>query len=154
MSTNRGKQFEARFAEDWENCFPKQVIVRLHDQMSGLKQASQNDCDYVCFTNKRLFLVECKSHDGSSISFDAIPQYERLLKYKNKPNVYPGILIWFKQKDKVIWVPIVEAEKIHNSGEKSIGLRHLEDYKLLDIPSIKLRVFMKTDYQKLMDFCS
>lgn len=149
MGVNRGKQFEEKFAENWETCFPGDVIIRLHDQMSGYKVTSQNPCDFICFTHNKLFMIECKSHDGSSIPFEAIPQYERLLRYKNKKDVYPGIIVWFKDKDKVIWIPIEEAEKIYNSGEKSIGLRHMNIYKLLEIPSIKKRVFMQSDYSCL-----
>lgn len=152
MSTNRGKAFEDQVKKQWQECFPGTFFMRLYDQVSGYKIVSQNPCDALAFVKGNLWLIECKSHDGSSIDFSAIPQYERLLNYKYFKNVHPGILVWFKQKDKVIWFPIDEAEKIHNSGEKSLGLRHLGKYDIYEIPSEKLRVFMKTDYNKLVEW--
>ena len=93
MSVNRGKQFEDKFKEQWVKCFPKTFVLRLYDQVSGYKVVSQNACDFLCFPKGHLFMVECKSHDGASMSFDDIPQYNRLLQYKNLENVHPGILI-------------------------------------------------------------
>ena len=148
MSTNQGKAFEQKFKECWMKSFPNSFIYRLPDQLSSYLTVSQNPGDFICFTNKRLFLIECKSHDGASIPFTAIPQYERLLNYKNIPDVYPGIVIWFKEKDKVLWVPIDVAEKIYKDGNKSIQLKMFEKnlYNIIEIPSTKKRVFMDSDY--------
>ena len=96
MAINKGKQFEDRFRLDWKRCFPGTLIFRIPDQISGFKQTSQNPCDYFAFKSGKLFMVECKSHEGASISFSAIPQYVRLLQYKDLENVYPGSLIWFR----------------------------------------------------------
>lgn len=148
MASNKGKAFEEAFKENWIQCYPGTWLFRLKDQMNGYKETSQNPCDFLAFTaENKLFMIECKSHEGASISFDAIPQYERLLKYKDKKNVYPGILIWFVDKDKIYWVPIKVAEKIYNSGEKSIGLRHVGKYNLIEVPSVKKRVYMESDYK-------
>lgn len=151
MSNNQGKAFEAKFKENWKQSFPKSFIYRLPDQVSGFLNTSQNPCDFICFTNSKLFLIECKSHDGASIPFTAIPQYERLLRYKNIENVFPGIILWFKEKDIVLWVPIEEAEKIYLAKNKSIKLSMFinKEYNLIEIPSIKKRVFMDSDYSIL-----
>ena len=84
--------------------------------------------------------------------FTAIPQYERLLAYKDIKGVYPGIVIWFKEKDTVIWVPIKEAEKMVKDENKSIKLSMLKEdkYKIIVIPSTKKRVFMDSDYSSLI----
>jgi hypothetical protein len=121
--------------------------------MTGYKETSQNPCDFICFPGKRLFLMECKEHKGASIPFAAIPQYERLLEYKGIPNVYPGVVIWFSEKDTVIWVGIDDMEKMVSNGEKSIGLRMLENtlYNIIMIPSEKKRVFMSSDYSILLE---
>lgn len=151
MSVNRGKAFEDSFKEDWKKSFPNTVVFRLYDVTNGFTNISY-PCDFITFEQDKLFFVECKSHAKLSMPFSEIPQYPRLLKYKGKKNVYPGILIWFKDKDKIIWVPIEEAEKIYLSGEKSIGLRHLKKYHILDLEGEKKRVFLTCDYQKLIDF--
>jgi len=153
MANNRGKQFEARFKEDWKKSFPNTFIYRLPDQMNGYLSSSKNPCDFICFTGKDLFLIECKSHDGASIPFSAISQYDRLLQYKDLPNVKPGILIWFKEKDLVAWVSIKTAEKIREAGYKSIGIKLLSnpEYRIIVIPSVKKRVFLESDYTVLMN---
>lgn len=93
MSTNRGKLFETRFKSNWEECFPGGFLMRLHDQVSGFKTVSQNCCDFIAFVKGHLFLMECKSHDGKSIDFGAMPQYGRLLAYRNMDKVHAGFVI-------------------------------------------------------------
>ena len=153
MGINKGKIFEDKFRENWKKCFPNTFVFRIVDQVSGFLNTSQNPCDFLCFPGKKLFMVECKSHDGASIPFSAIPQYERLLEYKNFENVVPGIIIWFKEKDKLIWVHINVAEKIFNDGNKSIQLKMLNDekYDLKEIPSVKKRVYLEANYNYLVD---
>ena len=76
---NYGKRFEIRFKEDWEKSFPDGVIERLPDQMTMYK-GSENICDFICYDYPNQFYLECKTHAGASIPFEAIPQYERMLK--------------------------------------------------------------------------
>lgn len=151
MALNKGKIFEDKFKENWKNCFPNTFIYRLPDQLTGFKATSQNPCDFFCFNGRKMFMIECKSHKGSSIPFNAMPQYERLLEYKNILNVYPGFIIWFREKDKIIWADINVVEKIYNDGNKSIQLRMLDnnDYDLKELPSVKKRVYLDTDYKYL-----
>ena len=153
MSTdNLGKKFEEVFKENWKKCFPNTFIFRLRDQMTGYKETSQNPCDFICFPgNNILYMLECKEHRGASIPFSAIPQYERLLNYKNTPNVVAGCIIWFSEKDLVVFVPILEIEKMVLDGRKSIGIKMLKEklYNIIEIPSEKKRVFLDSDYSVL-----
>lgn len=156
--TDIGKKFEERFRLDWKRCFPNTFVFRLQDQMSGYKETSQNPCDFLCFPGDALFMIECKAHKGLSIPFSVIPQYERLLEYKNISKVFPGVVVWFYEKDKIIWVSIEEMEKMVKDGEKSIGLRMIDAkksykkmYNILEIPSKKLRTFMESDYNYLVN---
>ena len=153
MKTNIGKAFETHFYADWKKSFPNTFIYRLHDQVTGYKVTSQNPCDFIAYNNNQLWLLETKSHNGLSIPFTAIPQYERLLAYKNMPGVNPLIIIWFKEKDRVLAVPIIEAEKMVKDGKKSISLKMLDDqsYNIIEIPSVKKRVFLDSDYSILAD---
>lgn len=153
MPLNRGKQFEAKFKEDWKKSFPGSFLFRIPDQVSGYLTTSQNPCDFLGYTKGRLFLIECKSVEGNTINFSLIRQYERLLDYIGLEGVYPGILVWFRDHDKVIWVPVTEAEKMKKAGAKSINIKMLKDpnYNIIDIPSVKKRVFMDSDYKVLLD---
>lgn len=157
-SADIGKKFEERFRKDYKACFPNTLIYRLPDQQSGYAGGgSQNPCDFVCYPGNCVLMVECKATKGSSINFSKIPQYERLLDFKGLHKTFPGVLIWFYEKDTVIWVSIEEMEKMVLDGEKSIGLRMIDEkkpykkhYNILTLPSTKLRTFMETDYNYLV----
>lgn len=156
---NLGKKFETRVASDLKQCFPNTLIYRLPDQQSGYAGGGgSNPCDFFCFTGNELLMIECKAHAGQSIPFSAIRQYEKMLDYKGLNKVFPGVVIWFYEKDTVIWVSIEEMEKMYKDGEKSIGLRMIDDkkpykklYNIITLPSKKLRTFMETDYNYLVE---
>ena len=158
-SQDIGKKFEERFKKDYIQCFPDTLIYRLPDQQSGYAGGgSSNPCDFMCYTGSCVLMVECKAHAKASIPFSAIPQYERLLDYKGKYKTFPGVVVWFYEKDTVIWVSIEEMEKMVNDGEKSIGLRMIDEkkpykksYNIITLPSKKLRTFMETDYNYLVE---
>ena len=158
-NTDIGKKFEERFRKDYQRCFPNTLIYRLPDQQSGYAGGgSTNPCDFMCYTGDCVLMVECKAHKGQSISFSAIRQYEKMLDYKGLEKVFPGVAVWFYEKDTVIWVSIEEIEKMVNDGEKSIGLRMIDDkkpykkhYNIVIIPSKKLRTFMESDYNYLVN---
>jgi Holliday junction resolvase len=159
MDSSIGKKFETRFAQDWKRCFPGTLIYRLPDQQSGYAGGgSANPCDFMCYPGNCVLMVECKAHAKASIPFSAIPQYERLLDYKGKYKTFPGVVVWFYEKDVVIWVSIEEMEKMVTDGEKSIGLRMIDEkkpykksYNIITLPSKKLRTFMETDYNYLVE---
>lgn len=153
MALNRGKAFEDKFREDWKKDFPNTLVYRLADQVTGYRTTSQNPCDFICFPGKKIFMVECKSFKGASISFSAIPQYERLLKYKKLRNVVPGVVFWFREKDLILWADIHTLEKIYIDGNKSVQLRMFTsgEYDLKEIPAVKKRVYLEADYTQLVD---
>ena len=158
MDSNIGKKFEDRFRKDYKECFPGTFIYRLPDQQSGYAGGgSQNPCDFICYPGSLILMAECKAHKGASIPFSAIPQYERMLEYKSLKSTHAGVVVWFYEKDIVIWVSIEEMEKMVLDGEKSIGLRMLKPkkdsekaYNIITIPSVKLRAFMESDYNYLV----
>ena len=103
-------------------------------------------------------MVECKAHAKASIPFTAITQYDRLLNYKGKYKTFPGVLIWFYEKDLILWVSIEEMEKMVLDGEKSIGLRMIDEkkpykkaYNIMTVPAQKLRTFMEADLNYLVE---
>lgn len=112
--------------------------------------ASQNPCDFICYNNGILYLIECKTHKGASIPFSAIPQYERLKTYVGKPGVRVGIIVWLQDKDVVFYLPVATLVQLIQAGKKSCGLKTLEEgYNIKLIPSQKLRTYMNTDYTQL-----
>ena len=148
---NRGKDFEKRFERDFKSSFPLSTIIRIPDQISYYKQSSRNICDYICFTNDRLFLVECKETTENTFNWAKFKQYDKMLSYKNNYHVIPIVVIWFTDHDKILAVRVDEIEKMKQDGLKSININHLGDYQILDIPSVKKRVYLESDYKVILE---
>lgn len=149
--TSRGKQFEEKFKTDWVKSFPDGFLYRLPDQMSGYKNTSRNLCDFIGFNLNTLYLIECKSHKGASIPIGNITQYDKLKNKIGIPGVRAGVILWLIEKDKVLYIPMSTVKQLKEQGEKSIGIRHLGLYNIKEIPSIKKRVFMDSDYSILLN---
>jgi hypothetical protein len=92
MALNLGKGFEQQFRENWKQAFPNSFLYRLPDQMSYY-YGSHNPCDFIGFHNGILYLLECKTHKGASIPFEAISQYESLKAYQGKPGIRAGVIV-------------------------------------------------------------
>lgn len=100
-----------------------------------------------------MYMIDCKSHKGASISFSDFPQFERLNGLKTIPNLITGIVLWLYEKDKVYFIPTYTFEKAKNNKLKSINPKTIdrELYYILEIPSVKLRTFMNSDYSVLTE---
>lgn len=151
---DKGKQFENNFRECWKSTFPNSFIYRLPDQMSGYKTYSKNPCDFMCFVDGKLFLIECKSHSGASLPFEKITQYDLLKSYVDIDGVSCGVVLWLYDKDiGIIYLPVRTIEQMKKDGEKSFGIRHLNsDYYHIVLPGKKKITFWNVDYSPLVDF--
>lgn len=151
MADNLGKKFEQKFRECWISTFPNSFIYRLQDQMSGYKVISRNPCDWICFTNNTLFLIECKTIKGKLFPFSNLTQYERLKDFVGIEGVRCGIVCWFYSYDKVLYIPISTVTQMLNNNIKSVNIQNINQYHIIDIPSKKLRTFMDSDYSCLLN---
>jgi hypothetical protein len=70
-----------------------------------------------------------------------------MLKLKGKQGIIAGVVLFLYEKFKVLYFPLETLDILYKQGEKSIGLRHLGKYDILEIPSEKLRKFMISDYR-------
>ena len=151
---NRGKKFENRFKTDWVESVKDSFIYRLNDQMSGYL-GSSNVCDFICYKYPNIFLIDTKSIQGNTLPFSDLRQYDQMLEYKNIKGVRVGFVVWFVDHDKVLWIPVQTMEKIQKEGLKSYNIRKMfgnDDYPILEIPSYKLRTFMKSNYSELINY--
>lgn len=151
MAQSKGKKFEAQFKSDWDTTVGN-FCYRLYDVMSGYTGVA-TPCDFICYKYPLIYLIDCKSHDGNTISFNDFAQYERMLPYKDIKGVIAGTVAWMYKHDKVVWIPIQTWEKIKNEGGKSFNIKMLDnpDYECWEIPSKKKRVFMSTDYSQFVN---
>ena len=147
---NRGKQFEKVFEENWKKSFPNTFIYRLKDDVSGYFGTSRNPCDFLCLPKDKLFMIEVKAHYGNTFPFSAFSQYETLKSYAGCQNVLQGVMIWFIDHSRIIYVPIETITKMMKDGLKSVNINKLDGYVYVDIPSKKKRVFLESDYSILI----
>lgn len=151
MSVNRGKEFEARFKNDFLASIPNSTIDRLYDPVSGYMSIS-NISDFIGYSKPLIYYLECKTHKGASLPFENITQYEKLKAKVGIPGVRAGVILWLYEKDIVMYVPISTITKMKNDGKKSVGLKAIEEgYNIKIIPSVKKKVFMDSDYSCLLE---
>lgn len=149
MAQNRGKEFEARFKQQFLASFPNSFILRLPDQVSGYKYTSSNICDFIGYAKGKLYLIECKSHLGASFPLSNLSQYNKLLPYVGIPGVRVGVVLWLIDKDKIFYVPISTVIQMKIKNKKSISYKDIDKWRIMEIPSIKKVVFMDSDYSVL-----
>lgn len=149
MAQNRGKEFEARFKQQFLASFPNSFILRLPDQVSGYKYTSSNICDFIGYAKGKLYLIECKTHLGASFPLSNLSQYNKLLPYVGIPGVRVGVVLWLIDKDKIFYVPISTVIQMKIKNKKSISCKDIDKWRIMEIPSIKKVVFMDSDYSVL-----
>ena len=150
MATNRGKQFEAKLKSDFLKTVPNSTIDRLYDSVSGFKAIS-NISDFIAYQKPCIYYLECKSHLGNTFPLTNLTQYDKLKVKVGIPGVRAGVVIWFIDHDRVIYVPISTITKLKQDGKKSVNINKIEEegYRILNIPSQKKRVFLDSDYSVL-----
>ena len=148
---NYGKQFEKKFKQDFLATVPNASVDRLYDVTTGYKSIKQV-CDFICYSYPNIFYTECKSHSGASLPISNITQYDSLLSKVGIPGVRSGVILWLVDKDKVLYIPIKTVKLLIEQNEKSIGIKALQKgYHIIDIPSVKKRVFLDSDYSVLLN---
>ena len=151
MAVNRGKDFEKKLKEDFSK-IPESFIYRLPDQTSGF-YGGKNVADFFGYKKPYFFLLEAKSISGNTFPITNFTQFEKQKEFVNIPGLRKGVVIWYTEKDRVIYVPLRTIEMMLQDGKKSVNIRTIdsENYDFVDIPSVKKRVFMDSDYSVLLD---
>ena len=151
MAINKGKAFEQKFYQDWKKSFPEGTINRIYDTMNGYKSIS-NVSDYIGYSYPNIMYLECKSHRGNTWNFNYFTQYEKLLEKVGIKGVIAGVILWMIDLDKVVFLPVEEVKKMKDDNCKSFNIKMLEEkvYNIIEIPSVKKRVFMDSDYSVIM----
>lgn len=94
-------------------------------------------------------MIECKSVGGNTFPFSNLSQYDLLRSYQGTEGVYPAVVIWFIDHDKIIYAPIAAIVDMKNAGKKSINIKNLDGLKV--VPSVKKRVYLTADYSFLSE---
>ena len=149
MAQNRGKQYEEKLKEDFLK-IPEAFIYRIPDQLGGFKGAT-GICDFIGFLYPSIYFLEAKTRLGNTFSIADLTQFEKLMSIPAYKGIHRGVMLWFQDHDKVIYVPITTIAKMKKDGKKSVNIRTIDNdgYEYLNIPSVKKRVFLDSDYSVL-----
>ena len=149
MPTNYGKAFETKLKEDFLKV-EGSTIDRLYDPVGGFHGIS-NVSDFIGYIYPNIYYLECKSHNGNTFPLANLTQFDELKEKVGIPGVRAGVVIWFIEHKKVIYVPISTFIKLKEDGKKSFNIKMLgnEDYFSLEIPGKVKRLFIDSDYSIL-----
>ena len=152
MANNKGKQFEQKFKQDWLKTMPDPSIDRLYDTTNGFK-AIVNISYFIGYSYPNIFYLECKSHLGNTFPLANLTQYDKLITKVGIKGVRVGVILWFIDHDRVCYVPISTITKMKADYKKSVNVKMLDDksYNIVEIPSVKKRVFLDSDYSCLLN---
>ena len=149
MKQNLGKKFEEKFKNDWLK-IPNSSIDRLYDTMNGYKTISQVS-DFIGYVFPNIFYLECKSINGNTFPIANLTQYSKLVKKVGIKGVRVGVVIWYKEHERVIYVPISTLTEMIKEGKKSVNIKEIDNYRIIEIPSKVRRTFLDSDYSVLLD---
>lgn len=156
MAVNRGKQFEDVVREAFEKV-PGVSIDRLHDQTTKFKGTSANICDFIVYREPYEYYFECKSVHGASLPFSNITdtQWKGLLEKSKIEGVFAGVICWWTDKDKTVFIPIQTLELMKTVGMKSVRYDAIDDCDgdtdMIEIKGKKKRVFFDYDMEGFLD---
>ena len=103
MATNKGKEFEKKFAEDWKKAFPDGTLDRIYDSVSGYKSIS-NVSDFIGYNYPVIYYLECKSHLKNTWNFSYFTQYDKLKAKVGIHGVRSGVVLWMIDHDTVVYL--------------------------------------------------
>ena len=150
MGVNRGKQFEEQVRDAFDRLDDVSVI-RLIDPQNGFAGV-RNICDFVVYHNPHQYLIECKSCYGNTLSFNNITdgQWNGLLEGSKVDGVIAGVLIWFIDHDKTIFVPIQILERMKKAEFKSVNIKSLSEDMYYVVPGRQRRVLFDYDFTSFL----
>jgi penicillin-binding protein-related factor A (putative recombinase) len=149
MATNYGKKWEQKIKEDFQR-IPDVSIDRIYDSMSGYKTISNNS-DFIAYMYPNMFYLEAKSTHGNTFSISKLTQYDKLITKVGIKGVRVGVVLWFIDHHKCLYVPLSTFKQLKDDGHKSVNIKMLTDktYNIHEIPSIQKRIFLDCDYTYL-----
>ena len=148
MANNKGKEFEAVVKQAFEK-MENVSIDRFKDTIARQKD-NKNPSDFVVYKKPYEYYVECKTTTQNTLNFNNIRQWDDLVEKSKIKGVIAGVLVWFRNQDKTIFVPIQSLVIAKENGCKSIHYMAIENGQKLGftgviIPGKKKRVYFDYD---------
>ena len=153
MQANRGKDFENQFKEQIE--LLKEISLdRFPDPGAGFLGV-RNISDFGLYKYPYQYYIECKAVRGNTLNFkDGISkgQWEGMEEKSLIRGVTAGVLVWFIEHDKTVFVNIIDLLAHRLEGKKSLNIKEIikEDIKYIELEGRKKRVFFEYNMEKFM----
>lgn len=99
-------------------------------------------------------MFELKAIHGNCLNFKSHirdNQWQSLLNYSYIGGVNAGIICWFVDFDKTIFIDIQDLEFMKKAGKKSFSIKWLKDSPVVEIKGEKKRVFFEYDLEKFLE---
>lgn len=149
MTVNRGKDFEEciRSASEALNDVS---VIRLIDPQNGFAGV-RNICDFIMYRYPYQMFIECKSVHGNTLPFTNITknQWSGMLEQSKIDGCIAGVICWFVDHDKTVFIPIEHLEDLKNRGAKSVNVIGVDaDTDIIEIHGKKKRVFFDYDMDR------
>lgn len=168
MAVNRGKKFEEVIRNSFEKV-KNTTVVRLPDPTSGYL-GIRNISDFIVYHFPHQYFIECKTVHGNTLSIHSIPkpdkhgvlhgfygditdtQWEGLFEKSKVKGVVAGIICWWVDKDKTVFIPIQELVAMRIVGMKSVRYDAIDDCEgdttMIEIKGKKKRVFFEYNMEQ------
>lgn len=146
-----GKQFERQIYNDFDKSGI--CIDRVKDdtrQYIGVK----NICDFYVFSYPNAFYLECKEIKGNTLNFTSHireAQWEGLMKKTKYKGVFAGVIVWFFDHNRTIYVNISELHKLKENGGKSLNIKHLDQINYVEVTGKKKKVMFSYNAIKMIE---
>lgn len=151
-----GKLFERQFKLSCKKD-PELFYYRMKDSPSAwgegensiLRFTNDNICDLILFKTPVFFLIELKTHSGSSLPFSCIRknQIDGLIDSSKYEKIVPGIICYFSDKSRCFFLHIQKLKELIDSNtRKSVPIKYFEEHGI-EIPVKKLKVNFLVDVQ-------
>ena len=155
MGENRGKKFEDAIKKAFSIC-PGMSVDRIIDPQAGYAGV-RNICDFIMYKHPHEIYMECKSHYGNTLNFKGDitqNQWDGLKEKSEIDGVIAGIMVWFIDHNRTVFVPIQELVKLQDQGKKSLNISQLvqnQNFYYLEMPGKLKRVYFEYDAKQFMD---
>ena len=148
MSTSRAKKFEDIVHECWDKTVGT-WIYRLYDVMNG-NRGVRNISDFLAYKRPLMYVLEVKSIQTNTFPCN-FRQYEDMKRLYDRhiDGIEIGVIIWFVNHQKVVYVPIETFIKLVEDNKKSFNIKMLDsdEYPHIVINSTIKRVYPYLDFK-------
>lgn len=152
MGVNRGKQFEAAI-KSAASSVSGVSIDRLADPASGYA-GIKNICDFILYQYPYQSYIECKAISVATLNFKhhiSENQWIGLLEKSKIRGVAAGILVWYIEEDRTLFIPIQTLEQMRSEGYKSFSIKTIPDVHYIEVYGEKKRVLFTYHFSKFLD---